>query len=171
MPDEQASNKGPSISIPEAIRLKHELGKSITWGNSNLNALEVEQLSRLDANDYAQIRKEYADWQKHLNVFNIYAALALLLGSLVALYLVTGWLRIVFEVIAALSGYVIIKREGHADGYVSGYEVGFEAGIHKTLGIKNEEIPDMTKMATDMEIDEMLVKKMDERKASGDQKE
>src|SRR5712691_8626384 len=108
MPDEPASDKGHSISVPDAIRLKYELGKSITWGNSNLNALDVEQLTQLDANDYAQIRKEYADWQKHLNVLNNYVVMALLLGSLVAIFAVTGWLRIVAEVMAALSGYMVI---------------------------------------------------------------
>ena len=36
-----------SMTVAEAYRLKHQLGQSITWGNSGLNALQVEELTKL----------------------------------------------------------------------------------------------------------------------------
>ena len=55
------------------------------------------------------------------------------------------------------------KREGHAQGYIEGYEAGHDTGIYKVLGIKPEELSEMRQFATDMKIDDMLVKGMDER--------
>ena len=53
-PNEGDSTQGDSITVADAIRLKHRLNTSIPWGNSNLNALEVEGLTRLKAEDYAR---------------------------------------------------------------------------------------------------------------------
>lgn len=155
------------ISVQEAIRLKHELGKSITWGNSNLNALEVEQLTKLTAEDYVRIRKEYKDWQTHINVINTYVLAAMVLGCVLAYsYISYGWLRIAALGIGISCFYSLSKREGHAEGYIFGYDAGYEEGIYKTLGIKKEEMAEMHQMATDMKIDGMLTKRMDERKAA-----
>lgn len=45
MPD--APDKSDNMTAEDLIRLKHSLGKSITWGKSGLNALEVEELTKL----------------------------------------------------------------------------------------------------------------------------
>jgi hypothetical protein len=45
MSDEPTPGKDHNITAEDAVRLKHSIGKSITWGKSNLNALEIEQLT------------------------------------------------------------------------------------------------------------------------------
>ncbi len=155
------------MSVQDAIRLKHELGKSITWGKSNLNALEVEELTKLTAEDYTRIRKEYADWQKHLNVVGNYVLSGAVLACVVAYFFVPyGWLRGAAIVVGISCFYILNKREGHAEGYICGYEAGYEQGIYETLGIKKEEMAEMQQMVADMKVDGMLVQRMDERKAA-----
>jgi hypothetical protein len=155
------------ISVQDAVRLKHELGKSITWGNSNLNALGVQQLTKLTAEDYARIRKEYADWQGYLNLISNYVLIGIMLGCVVAYFFAPYiWLRIAVLVIGISCFYSLNKREGQAEGYIYGYEAGYEEGIYKALGIKREELAEMGQMTTDMMIDDMLVQRMNERKAA-----
>jgi len=48
--------------------------------------------------------------------------------------------------------------------YVRGYQSGHEGGVHKALGITGEDASDIRERAVEMEMDEMLIKKMDARK-------
>jgi hypothetical protein len=158
--------EGQPISPSDLFRLKHQVGKSITWGKSDLNALEIEKLTELTREDYARIRKEYRDWHKGFNLDNTYLLVVIVLACVGAYFFVPYfWLKIVAIGIGITSFAAIAKREGHAEGYIDGYDAGHEAGIHEILGIKNEEIPEMAKMATQMKIDDMVVERMDERKA------
>ncbi|MBI5191490.1 MAG: hypothetical protein HZA22_12590 [Nitrospirae bacterium] len=50
------------------------------------------------------------------------------------------------------------------EGYWCGYESGHKDGIQKALEIPDEDLSDMSERATEMEIDEMIIKGMDERK-------
>jgi hypothetical protein len=161
MSNEPTPDKEHSITAEDAVRLKHSLGKSITWGSSNLNALEIEQLTRLERNDYAEVRKDYAKWNSSRKLYLLFALLVLL----VVAYFTHGLVRTLSVIGAITCFYEIGRREGHAEGYIDGYDAGHEAGIHKMLGIKNEEIADMSEMATQMKVDEMVVNRMDERKA------
>jgi hypothetical protein len=154
MPDKPSEQKNEdaenSITVADAIRLKHSLNSSITWGNSDLNALELER-----------IRKDYADWNGHRNYWLIGVLLACIVGHF-ALPDKSFW-QIPLDIIGFLCLYTLLKREGHAEGYVDGYDAGHEAGIHKALGIKPEDLAEMNEVANDMKIDTMLVQKMDER--------
>jgi hypothetical protein len=150
------------ISVSDAIHLKNSINQGITWGNSNLNALQVETATKLTAQDYARIRKDYREW--NVNVFSTIALALLTLGCFVGyLYLPYWWLRIISMSIGISCFYIISKRDGHAEGYVDGYVAGHEAGIHKALGITSEELSEMHGFATDMKIDGMLIEKMGER--------
>jgi len=150
------------ISVPDAIRLKHSLNQSITWGNSNLNALQIEEFTKLTAEDYARIRKEYRQW--NANMVSTIALVVLTLSSVVAcMYFSNTWVKSVAIGLAVWFFYILAKRDGHAEGYVDGYDAGHEAGIHKALGIKPEELAEMHEHATDMKIDGMLIEGMDER--------
>ena len=165
MPDENEKPEGQSVSPSDLVRLKHQLGKNITWGKSSLNALQIEELTKMSREDYARIRKEYADWQKHLNIINTYVLAAFTLGCVFAyIFVPYGWVRVAAVILGVSCFYTLCKREGHAEGYIDGYDAGHEAGIYKMLGIQPEEMGEMHKMATDMQIDEMVVKRMDERK-------
>lgn len=160
MPD-QPEDSHP-IGVTDAIRLKNSINQFITWGNSNLNALQVEELTKLTANDYARIRTEYREW--NFNVVSTVVLVIFTLGSFVGyIYLPYWWLRIISMSIGISCFYTLAKRDGHAEGYVDGYDAGHEAGIHKTLGVKPAELAEMHEFATEMKIDTMLVKRMDER--------
>jgi hypothetical protein len=158
------TNNGNTMTVAEAYRLKHKLGQSITWGNSNLNALQVEELTRLTADDYARIRKDYKEWQKRVTVIPTYGLLALMAGCAAAYYYLTiGWVKVAAVILGVTCLITALRREGHVEGYVQGYESGRDEGIHKALGIKPEEADEMRQFATDMKIDDMVVKGMDER--------
>jgi hypothetical protein len=60
------------VSLQDLIRPRNSLGKNITWGGSSLNALEVEKLTELTAEDYARIRKEYNDFRKPVTIINTF---------------------------------------------------------------------------------------------------
>ena len=75
--------------------------------------------------------------------------------------------KIIVQVIAAVlmmyCAEQLIYRSGLKYGYVRGYESGHEAGVHKALGISQDDLEEMRKRAVEMEIDEMIIKKMDEK--------
>ncbi|MGP8251304.1 MAG: hypothetical protein ACLQHF_04670 [Terracidiphilus sp.] len=150
------------MTVVEAYRLKHQLGQSIAWGNSNLNALQIKELTKLTADDYARIRADYREWR--VNVGLTITLVVLALGCVVAnIYFTTTWVKIVAMVLGISFFYQLAKRDGHAEGYVDGYEAGHDEAIYKTLGIKPEEVAEMRKFAIDMEIDDMVVGRMNER--------
>ena len=49
-------------------------------------------------------------------------------------------------------------------GFTRGYQEGQEQGVHRVLGISPEEAHDIGERATEMEMDDGLIKKLDERK-------
>lgn len=150
------------ISVPDAIRLKHSLNQSITWGKSALNALQVEELTRLTADDYARVRNEYREW--NVNMVSTIAFVLLTIGCVAAyIYFSNTWVRIVAGSVGISFFYTLAKRDGHAGGYVDGYGAGHEAGIHKALGIKPEDLSEMHEFANDMRVDGMVIERMDER--------
>ena len=100
-----------------------------------------------------------------MNVINTYVLAEIVLACVGVFFLPYGWLKIAAIGIGITCFAAISRREGHAEGYIDGYDAGHEAGICKILGIKNEEISKMTEMATQMKIDDMVVERMDERKA------
>lgn len=151
-----------TMTVTEAYKLKHQLGQSITWGNSGLNALQIQELTELTRDDYARIRADYRKWR--VNVGLTITLVVLALGCVVAnVYFTNTWVKIVAMVLGISFFYQLAKRDGHAEGYVEGYEVGHEEAIYKALGIKPEEVAEMREFATQMKIDEMVVGKMNER--------
>jgi hypothetical protein len=57
------SEEKPSAGMPvkNAIRLLHNTNKSITYGSSNLNASEIEELKKVD---YPKVKADYFKWAK-----------------------------------------------------------------------------------------------------------
>jgi hypothetical protein len=138
--------------------------ETITWGSSDLNALQLEQLKKFTRDDYVRIRKEYAEWQKNLTVVPSYVYAALGLGALVAWNVShTGWVRIVAVVVGITAFYALCRREGHAEGYVEGYEAGHEDGINKAFGIKPEERKELHEFATQMKLDQIHVRAFEKK--------
>jgi hypothetical protein len=132
-------------------------------GNSGLNALQIEELTKLTAEDSARIRNGYKQ-NRTVVVFPTYILVAMMGGCAVAYYFITyGWAKVAALILGAMCFMTMMKREGHAEGYVEGYEIRHDEGTHKVLGIKPEEADEMRQFATDMKMDNMLVEKMDER--------
>jgi hypothetical protein len=78
-------------------------------------------------------------------------------------FVANRWVKIIAMPLGGSFFYVLAKRDGHAAGYIDGYEAGHIEAIHKTLGIRPEEAAEMRDFATQMEIDDMVVQKMNER--------
>jgi hypothetical protein len=157
------TNDTKTVTVAEIYRLKHELGQSITWGNSGLNALQVEELTKLTAEDYARIRNRYPE-NRTVVVFPTYSLFAMVALCAAAYFFFNyGWVKVPAVVVGITCLVTVLKREGHAEGYIEGYQIGHDEGIHKVLGIKPEEADKMYEFATKMKIDEMVVGRMNER--------
>ncbi len=151
-----------TMTVAEAYRLKHQLGQSITWGNSGLNALQIQELTKLTRGDYARIRADYRKWNVHMG--STIALVILTLACVVTnIYFSNTWIKIVAMGLGIGFFYRLSKRDGHAEGYIEGYEAGHDAAIYKALDIKPEDLSEMQEFATQMQIDEMVVGRMNER--------
>src|SRR5690348_16798537 len=101
------------MSVQDAIRLKDSLNHSITWGNSNFNALEIENLTKLSAEDYAHVRAEYKKW--NVNMFSTIALIVLtLVCGAACIYFHNIWVRSIAISLGASLFYHLAKRDGHA---------------------------------------------------------
>ena len=152
-----------TMTAAEGYKLMHQLGQSITWGNSGLNALQIQKLTKLTRDDYARIRADYR--KGRVNVGLTITLVVLALGcAVVNVYFSNTWMKIVAVVLGISFFYQLTKRDGHAEGYVEGYEAGHDEAIYKTLGIKPEEVAEMRECAIQMELEDIVVRNLDERK-------
>jgi len=169
MREERTQSAPPeTMSVADAIRLKHALGRSITWGNSKLNAMEVAHLTRLSSGEYEAVRKEYAKW--HATAWSNYTLIAVAVVCIVVGYSAGPhvWLRVAAIAIGIFCFYTLARRDGHAEGYIEGYDAGYEAGIYKALGIEPPEVAEMSEMHTEMQIDDVMVKALEKAPAPQD---
>lgn len=153
------------MTAAEAYKLQHELGQSTTWGNSGLNALQIKELTKLTKDDYALIRADYRKW--NVKIGSTVALIILTLACAATyVYFSNTWVKIVAMGLAIGFFYRLSKQDGRAEGYIDGYEAGHDAAIYKALGIKPEEVAEMREFAIQMEIDDMVVEKINERETA-----
>ena len=153
------------IGVNELFRLKHQANQTVNYGQSTLNAQQVKKLANLDNGQTEQlreslkmIRKEWwliPDW---IWVCGILVAISLVCISLKPPYLISA-----FIIFGYCLGQVAF-RAGHQEGFVRGFEDGNTSGVYKALGITDEESQDLDERSIEMQIDEAVVKKMDERR-------
>lgn len=84
---EQASDK---VTIEDAIRLKHELNKNISYGRGGLNARELEEMENMSSEQYSDVRKSLSFVKKEWWFFPNYVWIATILLSCVGLYYFAG---------------------------------------------------------------------------------
>jgi hypothetical protein len=151
------------MSIEDAIRLKHELNQSITY--RGYNAKQVQEMENLTKEQYAEVNRQLSEIKKSWWFFPDYVwVIGIVAAGFCTLYFshwiihIAGLMAMIYCV--AQLGY----RAGVSYGYVRGYESGHEEGVHKALGIAGDDASDISERAVEMEMDEMLIKKMDERK-------
>jgi hypothetical protein len=158
--DKEKSLKG-GIRVDDAIRLKHEINKSITY--QGFNAKEVEELANMTSEDYRKIRLKYAGQLKEWTIIPDFVWYALsIVGILLIFWNAVWYLKLVGLVCVGYSALQIGSRVGNPAGFIIGYEWGLSDGVYKALGIDDKEAADIHDRSIEMEMDEKLIKRMDE---------
>ena len=151
------------ITIDEAIRLKHNLNQTITHGG--YNAKEIHDMEALTKEQYLEVNRQLSEIKKSWWFFPGYVwVIGIILAVFCSLYFSQISIRIAGVVVLAYCIAQLGYRSGLLYGYFRGYESGHEEGIHKALGVSAEEAAELSQRATEMEMDERLIKKMAERK-------
>ena len=71
-----------------------------------------------------------------------------------------------FSVIALIyCATQVAYRQGVYSGFARGFREGHENGVHRLLGISDEDASEIDERATEMEMDDTLIKKFDEHKS------
>jgi len=151
------------ISVQDAVRLKHELNKSIKYGG--YNARDIEELGRLNEEQRARLGAELANIRKVWWVFPdwvMVVGLGVTVGSF--FYFESLSARIFSALALIYCATQIAYRRGVYYGFARGYQEGQEQGVHRVLGISPEEAHEIGERAIEMEMDDGLIKKLDERK-------
>ena len=164
---EPAQPKG-SFTTPDALRLKHELGKSITW--KGLNAVEVLSLTEMTADRWRKVYQDYEEWYHHKGMggFGLWLPVAaLLIGA--GMYFFTSGDLSQYGRTAMLLGLAWLlwrvgRRQAHREAYAEGYEAGLEQGVYRTLGISDEEAPQLWELGREMELDEDILERLARRR-------
>ena len=151
------------ISVQDAIRLKHEINKSIKYGG--YNAKEIQELERLNEKQRAKLGEELAHIKKVWWVFPDWAMVVGFLVAIGSLFYFESVAARLFCVLASIyCATQVAYRLGVYFGFARGFQQGHEEGVHRALGISPEEASEISEKATEMEMDDRLIKKLDERK-------
>ena len=156
------------ISVQDAVRLKHELNKSIKY--SGYNAGEIKELGRLNEEQRTRLGAELANIKK---VWWVFPDWVLMVGFIVAIGSLFYFDSLSARILSALASIYcatqVAYRLGVYYGFARGYQEGQEQGVHRVLGISPGEVNEIDEKATEMEMDDRLIKRLDERKdeASG----
>jgi len=155
------------ITVQDAVRLKHEVNKSIKY--SSYNAKEVRELGRLNEEQRVRLGTELTNIRK---VWWLFPDWVMVVGSIAAsssLFYFDGVAARIASALAAIYCTTqVAYRLGVYYGFARGYQEGQEQGVHRILGISPDEAQDIHERATEMKMDEGLIKKLDERKDQPD---
>ncbi len=157
------SEDSDKISVRDAVRLKHEVNKSIKYGD--YNAKEIEELGRLNEEQRARLGAELTNIKK---VWWVFPDWFMVVGFVAAVasffYFESLSARIFSALVSIYCATQFAYRLGVYYGFARGYQEGQEQGVHRVLGISPEEAHEISERATEMEMDDRLIKKLDERK-------
>lgn len=152
------------ISVKDAMRLKNELNQKITYGGG-LNAKQIRDMEGLTQEQSAEVSRQLSEIRKSWWLFPDYVWITGLLVGVSAFFYFHQLIVQIFALAAVLYCTAqLAYRSGLLYGYVRGYESGHEEGVHKSLGITPADAEDIRDRAVEMEMDERLIQKMDERK-------
>jgi hypothetical protein len=150
------------ITVQDAVRLKHEINKSIKYGG--YNAREIRELERLNDQQRSRLSAELANIKKVWWFFSDWVMVVGAMAAFGSLFYFDGLTaRIFCALVAIYCATQVAYRLGVYYGFARGYQEGQEQGVHRVLGISPDEAQDIHERATEMEMDERLVKKLDER--------
>ena len=155
------------VRIDDAIRLKHEINKSITY--QGFDAKEVEDLTKMTSEDYRKIRLKYAEQLKESTIIPNFIWYALtIIGIFLIFFSALWYFKLLGLICVGYSSLQIGSRVGNPEGFIIGYEWRLSDGVYKTLGIDEKEAADIYKRATEMEMDESLIQRIEKRKLNKD---
>jgi hypothetical protein len=158
-------SKTEGISVKELYHLKHQANQSITYGRSNQNAQQVKELENLTNSQAEQLRESLKMIRKEWWLIPDWVWVC---GILVAITLVwisrePPYLTSAFVIFGYCLGQVAF-RAGHQEGFVRGFEDGNTSGAYKALGITDEDTQDLDERSIEMQLDDAVIKKMNERR-------
>lgn len=157
-----ADESSGKITVEEAIRLKHDLNQAITYRGHN--AKEISDMENLTKEQYSEVNRQLSEIKKSWWFFPDYVwVIGIIIAGFCFFYFYHIAVRIAAVFVVAYCVSQLAYRAGVLYGYVRGYESGHEEGIHKALGVPAEEAAELSERAIEMEMDEMLIRKMDER--------
>ena len=170
---EEAERPYRHLPLDQLIRLKHEVDTSISYGKVGVNAKTISELHRLSAEDWVKVRSEYGDWYKKMCTFRaVTLYIIAIVGAAVWIYSRAGvwwWIAVAGLLVALYSAAAIVRRGGHQEGYIDGYDAGFERGVNRVLGLSDEEAVEAAEMATEIQVDENMVRALDKRSSEAQQ--
>jgi hypothetical protein len=168
MANDKENGVEDGIRIDDAIRLKHEINKSITY--QGFNAKEVEELAKMTSEDYRKIRRKYTEQLKEWTIIPNFIWYAFsIVGILLIFCNVVWYLKLLGLGCVGYSALQIGSRVGNPEGFITGYEWGLSDGVYKTLGIDEKEAADVHDRSIEMEMDQRLIKGIEERKSDKDE--
>lgn len=164
MDDQPSSGQ---VSVSDLLRLKHHYNSRVTYGRFGLNAQEVGTLLK---SDYSKWPDRWKTYDKNRREAVGMLSRPLVLGAAMVtagvLYWLEGWFRTGGVALFAVAMYSGIKEVGHREGYFDGFEEGREETLIEVAGITAEDLSDVRERATEMEIDEMVIGRLDAKQDS-----
>jgi len=151
------------ISVQDAIRLKHDLNKSIKY--SGYNAKEIKELERLSEEQRAKLNENLSHIRKAWWVFPDWVmAIGFLVAGFSMFYFESVFARLICLLAMIFCATQVAYRMGVYYGFVRGFQEGHEEGVHRVLGISLDEASEIGERATEMEMDDRLIRKLDQGK-------
>lgn len=148
------------ISIQDAIRLKHAINKKIT--HRGLDAQQIREMEELSADQYDAIKTGLTYIKKS---WWFLPDKLLWILALVSAFIFFYFQDTIYQKMSiGLAIYCIGQlcyREGVYYGFTRGYEDGHVTAVHKALGLTPEDQANLHERAVEMQMDEMLIKRMD----------
>ena len=120
--DGNRTSQAAGMTLGEGLDLLDAANRRVTY--RGYNSLEVKQLRRISAEQWAGIRAEYRVWIKEMRVFGLWGPFVCLAVAVVCFYFLHGWMRTTAGVVGALALFAIGRLEGHREGYEDGYSNG-----------------------------------------------
>jgi hypothetical protein len=155
-----AMSEGDRISVQDAIRLKHEINKSIKHGGYSTQ--EIRELERLNDREHTELAESIKAISKAWFVFPNWVMWGgFLLAGAAALYVESSAGRVVLALTAIFCVGQGAYRLGVYYGFMRGFQEGHENGVHRVLGISSEDAAEIKDRAIEMEMDERLIQNLD----------
>ena len=147
------------VSIEDLVKIKAEATRNITFGAAGKTALELDALLALNNPQYDEIRTNVSRIRSERIFPNwIWPIVALFGLSLLVKYSMPHFWSGVGLCLALLGIYMRGVRIGFLEGYQDGFRDGNQSGVCKVFGVSPDSCNDISELATDMKIDEVMTR-------------